>query len=350
MIRTGLVCLAALGVLAPPAQAFDNLERFASALPASLETPYLFDYAAPSTGFGMEGRGGHIPTDAYLARAIAEGASPDAATGIDFSAVKGVLVFGQPPAQVTVLFGDMGFVAQAVAALPPRGFESRQVEAFPVYWRGDDYAVSIATASEPDPLAAGLGKAQRLALGGDFLVRTAGWTEMEETLADLDRPTISGDAWRNLFVAVEGVSGENPTLELASGWAGTAFLATPDLSDPVAPAQKSKTKGPAAELLLFTTALFALTLSDDMAGLHIALPFVDTDVAGHAGSLIARRLEEFPGAPVAPSQHVANLNGQYFAVLTLPFPPAEVDDAHALYVAWMRAIQQRDFQPLMMAF
>ncbi len=355
MNRCALAMAAALA-LAPTSNAiaFEHLIRFAATFPDGIEQPHIFDYTAPSSGFTPDGPTRYGPSDAHINAALMGGAAPDATTGIDFSAVTGVLSIADPPETLTILLGPDGFAAAAPAALAARDFEETQVEGWPVFARGDDYAISLAHAQDPDPLGSGLGKAQRLALGGDFLLRTAGWPEMEAALAALPRPSNDANLWAAMVEGLRAAWGETAHIELASGWSVSAFFDPGPgielLSDPQA-VLKSKSKPSAApESVVFPFVLFAVTQTDERVSLQIALPFGDDAEAIAAGEVIADRLVTHPLTPSRPRIDVEYIEPYSIAVLSLDFPAAEATAARDLYSGWMGDIYQRDFYPLVLDF
>ena len=339
-------------ILTSNSLAFDHLIRFAAVFPDGLELPYVFDYTAPSGGFTADGPTRYGPADAYLNAALLAGNTPDAATGIDFSAVTGVLSIGEPPGTLTVLFGADGFADAAPAALAARDFEQSQVEGWPVFARGDDYAISLPDAQNPDPLASGMGKAQRLALGGDFLLRTAGWPEMRAALTALPRPSNDANLWAAMVEGLRAASDENAHLDLASGWSVKAFFdpgpGIEALSDPAAVMKSRSKAAPPTETVVFPFVIFAVTQTLEGAALQIALPFGDDTEAAAAAATISDRLVAHPHTPSRPRVDVQYVEPYSIAVLSLDF--AEPSAARDLYSSWMGDIYQRRFQPLTLGF
>lgn len=336
------------------ATAFDDLIRFAATFPDGMDQPYVFDYTAPLGGFTPNGPTRYGPSDAHINAALLGGGAPDTTTGVDFSAVTGVLSIGDPPATLTVLFGPDGLAAAAPEALLARDFEETMVEGWPVFARGDDYAISLANAREPDPFAGGMGKAQRLALGGDFLLRTAAWPEMETALAALPRPSNDANLWAAMVEGLRAASGPDAHLDLASGWSATAFFDPgPDigqLSDPAA-VMKTKSKAPVArETIVFPFALFAVTQTAERASAQIVLPFGEEAEATAAATVIADRLVTHPHTPSRPRIDVEYVEPYSIAVLSLDVPIAEASTARDLFSGWMGEIYQRRFAPLALGF
>lgn len=339
----------AAALMATPVTAYEDLIEFAAVFPAGIEKPYVFDYTAPSGGFTADS---YAPADQQISAALLAGGT-DPTTGVDFSRVTGVLSVGDPPATITVLLGPDGFAGGAPAALAPRGFTRSQVEGYPVFARGDDYAISLADAAAPDPFAGGMGKSQRLALGGDFLMRTAGWPELNGALAALPRPSNEANLWGAMVEGLRASAGYDAHLELASGWTVSAFFdpgpGIDQLSDPTL-VWKSRSKiitTPAgAEPVAFPFVLFAVTHSEGKAALRIVLPFDDDARAMTAGEVIAERLVEHPLTPARPLVDMQYVEPYSIAVISLDF--ADAAQAQDLYAAWMRDIHQRRFQPLML--
>jgi hypothetical protein len=345
-----LPCLSILAglALAVPAQAFDDLLDAAGLLPAAMAQPQVFTYAAPLGGFARSKTPPMIE-DMQLAQALAAGGK-DPVTGIDFSAVEGVLSLGAPPKTITVLLGSQGSVSETPQALLSRDFADRAIGDITVYYRGEDYAVDLATARDPDPLGSGMGKAQRIVPGDEFLIRTAGWPEMESTLQQLSAPPPADGMWVDAISALKQVAGDGAQLEMASGWTMDAFSPGPTVD--LSTAQGAKIKSPDVDAaLVFPFALIAETRGAETAALHIAIPYPDTAMAQAAGETIAARLEGLPEGVGQPQVTVAaprDVAGSVpVMVLSVETPAGEVAGLQALYGRWLGAIYQRSFSPLM---
>lgn len=350
-----LPCLALVAgsTMATPAQAFDDLLRAVGVLPPVVDQPLAFTYIAPYGGFAL-GNGtsfGRVD-DSQLARALALG-EKDAMTGVDFGAVNGVLSLGLPPQTTTILFGEQGFAAEAPDALLARGFTESEDGFVRIFSHGEDDAVDMAAAREPDPFGSGLGKSQRLAIGEDFLVRTAGWAEMGVALQNFEEPPAYTNIWADTILAIENEAGVEAQLEIASGWTMFAFSG----GDPLdvlesRPGDKIKIKSPAIEpSLMFPFAVIALTRNDETGAIHVAIPYSDPAMAQEAGDIVASRLTELPitvGTPEVFVVPARDIEGSVpVMVLTLHTPLNSLGDVQALYSRWMGAIFQRDVQPLM---
>jgi len=346
-----LTLFAGLSLVAP-AMAFDDLLSAVGLLPPVTDSPQAFTYVAPSYGFelGTDLSFGRLD-DQQLSQALVRG-EKDSVSGVDFGKVDGSLSFGVPPKVTTVLFGEPGFAADAPEALLARGFSERE-DPIPLFWRGDDYFLDMASARDPDPFGSGLGRAQRLAIADDFLIRTAGWAEMDLALKSIAEPPAYSSMWADTILAIKDQAGTDATLEVASGWTLFAFSG-PSPMDRLGPRPGGKIKIKTPELepsLVFPFAVIALTQNAESAGLHIAIPYSDPDMAERAGAVIAGRLSDLPisvGAPnvvIAPARDVEN--SMQVMVLTIDTPLDSVTDAQALYSTWMTAIFRRDFQPLM---
>ena len=348
MRRLATVAAVAAAMTATPAAAYENLIRFAAIFPDGIERPYVFDYAAPLGGFTPRGP---APGDRQIGIALASGAL-DPLTGVDFARVSAVLSVGDPPSTITVLVGEDGFASGAPAALLARGFAGTEVDGIPVFARGADHAISLADAADPDPFASGMGKAQRLALGDDYLVRTAGWPELNTALAALPRPSNDANLWAAMVEGLRASAGYDSHLDQASGWTVSAFFDPGPgidlLSDP-ALVWKSRSKITTAapsEPVVFPFALLAVTQYEGAASLSIVLPFDDDMRAQRAGEVIAQRLAEHPLTPAEPVVDVQYMEPYSIAVIGLDL--ADPAQAYRLYAAWIGDIHQRRFLPLML--
>lgn len=349
-----LVLLGAFG-LAAPAAAFDQLRQFIGTM--SMGSHDEFFYAAPLHGFSAESPTLLGIADDGIRTALlggeAAGATAITMTGVDFSAVTGVLTYGQPPDEISVLFGQPGFTTDAPQTLAARGFEERSVNGYQVMALAEDYALDLATARNGDPFNAGLGKSQRLAIGGDFMVRTAGWQPLEALLEQLPtRPTLDGSAWQSMLDGIAAASGDGAHLDAAIGWPGSAFIDTPmpDMETFELGPDKTKLKRAPGELPIFPAALFALTQTADTASVHIALPFGRIDDAERAATTLAERLVLNPLTPHRPRIEITGPIELPVAVVSLDYPVAEAATARDLLLSWNGDILQRRFAPLLLSF
>jgi hypothetical protein len=333
-MRTTILLAGLLAI--QPALAFEDLRSVTGLLPTDISLQLMFEYDAPLGGFSRDSPTLHGPSDVTLANALVSQASPDAATGIDFAGVKGVLQMGVPPTTTTLIFGQPGFLEAAYEALPTRGFEQSEIDFDTVMARGEDYAIDFNARLEPDPLGSNLGKSQRLALLGDLLISTAGWPEMETALAARTEPGPGTEVWAALIEGLETASGDSPHLAIASAWSVSAFVTMPDLTSPPA---KIKTTEPGTPL--FPYAMIGVTQSGDTAAARIALPVAgDEALAEEAAATVAGRIEGVGKV----THEVVSLDNWSIAVISV-----ETSDARAareIYVGWLRAIQSRQFAPL----
>lgn len=344
-----LAALAALALSAFPATAFDQLERFVAIVPDVPQNPLAFTYVAPRDGFVSESPTLYGVEDATLLTTLIDAEGTDATTGIAFSQVTGVLSTGQPPRQLTVLFGQPGFLGGSEAALLARGFTASEIGGLPILSKGEDYALDLASASN-DPLGSGMGKAQRLALGDDFLLRTAGWPELRMALASLDTPPPATELWRATISGLRQASGES-TLEVAFGWNAVGFL---DIGDPAEimldpTGAKTASKQPSAGVLpLFPHAIIALTRDDTSGAVRIALPFAVEDQAEAAGAEIAARLLANPAtASAQPSISVEPVAPYFVAVVTVE--AQSLAEAVKNFSGQNGAVMQRNYDILRLA-
>lgn len=341
--------LLAMLTLSAPAAAFDDLLSAVGAFPSGIDTPYIFDYVAPSNGFADFRRG---LADNQLAQALATASGVDPVTGIAFGDVTGVLTIGDPPKTLTLLFADPGFADGAPEALASRGFEETVVDDVAVFARGEDYALDLAAARDPDPFASGMGKSQRLAFGPDYMLRSAGWPEMRTALAALPAPSPDKKIWTAMINGLRSASGEGAHLDVASGWAVSAFFDPGPgielLLDPEAAKAKLEQPVSSGAPIVFPYVLFAATQSPTQASTHMVLPFGDEAQARAAGDEVAQRLATYSPTPTLPRVTIAEDGPFFVAVVSLDVAAADSKQAQDLFDRWMGGVYQRDFKPLML--
>lgn len=152
--------LSILPFLVAPVAAAENLSRYADLI-GQQNAPLAFTYAAPEDGWTDGTRAGTFATtDPYLNTALATGKA-NKQTGVDFSAVTGVLEIGTAPDTMTVLFGRTGFADNLEKALIGRGYETRSINGNVAFASGQDFAIDL-MADRLDPFGGGAGKAPTL--------------------------------------------------------------------------------------------------------------------------------------------------------------------------------------------
>lgn len=342
-----LVTLAALAISVLPqaATAFDQLERFAPLFSDDPQSPLVFTYVAPLGGFSLDNPVLYGTDDHVLLNALIDGTGVDPSTGIDFPQVIGMLSTGQPPRQLTVLFGKPGFLDATEAALTKRGFTRSEVASLTVMSKGEDYALDLATAD--DLLGSGMGKAQRLALGGDFLIRSAGWPELRTALINLENPGATTALWRATITGLRQASGSS-WLDTAIGWNAVGFLDIGDPAEVLLSPDSAKTKQPApAPLPVFPHAIIALTQDNDSGAVRIALPFGTEEQAQQAGAIIADRLLARPDtAGTQPGIAVQTVASYFVAVVTIEVEGESLADTAKRFAGQNSAVMQRNYDIL----
>lgn len=342
-----LATLAILTLSAVPqfATAFDHLERFVAIVPDDPQNALAFTYVAPRDGFLSDKPTLYGVEDTTLLTALIGAEGTDAATGIAFSQVTGVLSTGVPPRQLTVLFGRPGFLDASETTLLARGFTRSEIAGLPILSKGEDYELDLASAS--DPLGGGMGKAQRLALDNYFLLRSAGWPEMRMALENLETPPAMTELWRATIAGLRQASGES-WLDVAIGWNAVGFLDVGDpadfLLDPTAIKNPGK-KTDEEPLPVFPHAVIALTEDSDNAAVRIALPFATEDQAKQAGTVIADRLLANPIMATGQANIAVEPVAAYFiAVITIE--AGSLPDAAKSFTAQNNAVLQRNYDIL----
>lgn len=341
--------------LVSPAYAFDDIFKAIGLMPGAIEEPKTFDYFSPSLGFANADQNTFgIIEDLDLAVALSE-AKPDATTGIDFSRATGVIALGAAPEDTTVIFGEPGFADGAHDALLARGFTESEDGERIIYARGEDNAIDLAAASDPDPLGSGMGKAQRLAVAPDYVMRTSSWPLINQSLLVMDSKPSFTEVWADTLRAMQQVSEDGASLELASGWTLFAFAdALPTFEPGEMPAAGGKTKSAEAgvdPLLAFPLAIIGLTRGQETAALHIAMPFGNEELAQQAGQTIVERLVDYPMDKPEPSFTIipaGDGNGALpTLVVTMENYESDIVELQDLYFRFVASIYQRDFKPLM---
>lgn len=342
-----LVTLAALAFSALPqaATGFDQLERFAPLFSDDPQNPLVFTYVAPLSGFTLDNPSLYGTDDYVLLNALIDGTGVDPSTGIDFPQVTGMLSTGLPPRQLTVLFGKPGFLDASEAALTKRGFTRAEVASLTVMSKGEDYALDLAAAD--DLLGSGMGKAQRLALGDDYLLRTAGWPELRTALTNLENPGPTTALWRATIAGLRQASGSS-WLDTAIGWNAVGFLDVGDPAQVLLNPDSAKTKQPAgAALPVFPHAIIALTQDGDSSAVRIALPFGTEEQAQQAGAIITDRLRAQPStADTQPSLAVESVASFFVAVVSIAVEGETLADTAKRFASQNNAVLQRDYEVL----
>ncbi|UXN72508.1 hypothetical protein N8D56_14525 [Devosia sp. A8/3-2] len=342
-----LATLIALTIAVTPqaATAFDQLERFAPLFTDDPQNPLVFTYVAPLGGFTQDNPALYGTDDYVLLNALIDSTGVEPSTGIDFPQVVGMLSTGQPPRQLTVLFGKPGFLDATEAALTKRGFTRSEVASLTVMSKGEDYALDLATAD--DLLGSGMGKAQRPALGEDFLLRTAGWPELRTALTNLENPGATTALWRATIAGLRRASGSS-WLDTAIGWNAVGFLDVGDPARVLLNPDSAKTKQPAtAALPVFPHAIIALTQDRDGGAIRIALPFGTAEQAQQAGVIVADRLLAQPNtADTQPSIAVETVASFFVAVVTIEVEGETLADTAKRFAGQNNAVMQRGYEVL----
>lgn len=364
-----IVTLAGLAVV--PAAA-DDFDRAVALLPGdidSLDTEFVF--AAPPGGFldPEAGRLASIPFDPGLTRGLSDPGPALAAAGVDLSRLRAGLVLGSPPNVATMLIGDGGFLADPATALAASGYEAGKRDGLPTLWRGDDLAVDLSRAGEPDPFAGGMGRAARIGLLGNAVLFAAGWGPFDAAAGGFvagPNPYGGPDEarpWHALAAAIRAAAGSGATVEAAYGLPARLFLEGPD------PALLLD-GGPGADLDAlademraqamqgmppFAAVLLAATGGPDGPAAHIALIYADERIANPGIAIVAERLGEalsasrelsLPGEPLAIDTSLRPFAYGTVAVASVRYAGDAPLLALEAYRLWISAAMIRDFWPL----
>ncbi|WEK05632.1 MAG: hypothetical protein P0Y65_05090 [Candidatus Devosia phytovorans] len=336
--------------LVSPAYAFDDIFKAIGLMPGAIEQPKAFDYLAPSLGFSnADPNTFGVIDDLDLAAALID-SKLDPATGIDFGRATGVITLGAAPENTTVIFGEPGFADGAHDALLARDFTDSEDGEITIYARGEDNAIDLA-ASEPDPLGSGMGKAQRLAVAPDYVMRTGSWPLINQSLLVMhDEPAFT-KVWADTLRGMQQVSEDGATLELASGWTLFAFTDSLPTFEPEASGKTKNHDAGVDPLLAFPLAIIGLTRGQETAALHIAMPYGSPELAEQAGEIIVERLADFRMDVPEPKVTIIPAGGDAGAlptlIVTMENYESDIVDLQDLYLGFIAAIYQRDFKPLM---
>lgn len=343
--------------LTTPSHAFDDLLEAVGLMPPVLDGYLVFDYVSPSRGFDVVDAMAVGTSDDALNMALLTGGQ-DPATGIDFGKVNSVVMLGAQPAVTTVIFGTAGFAENAPDALLARDFTATERGDRVIYSLGDDFALDLAaaTAETADPLGSGTGRSQRLAIADDHIIRTASWPEIGLAMSMMDSAPAYTQIWSDTIRAMQTAAGQYANLERASAWNMFAFSdagmgLTPDDLPSLGGKIKLKTQD-IEPALAFPFAVIGITLDDEVAGLHIAIPYGNAYIAQDAGEIIAARLAEFPMDNMPEAEFDVVPPGEPdgttpVLVVSLKLASPERSEIQAIYNRFINAIYQRDFQPLM---
>lgn len=340
--------LAVLMLFVPlPALAQQELTPLMALLPDPLPTPYAFMYTAPRDGFGPDSPTLHGPADRMLARVLAAPSGVDPITGVNFSAVTGVLQMGEPPEEFALLLGRNGFADGLPAALAARGFQTRLIGGVEVHGLGEDNALDVT--GRDDPLGGGIGKAQRLFVQDGALIRAANWASAEAAVARLGEQEYcrACATWAPLFAGVSA-TGPNPHLDAAFGWIAIAFIDTPPgvLFTDYEGKEADKARAKPLALPAFTHALMALTQDGAGARTHLAMLFASPADARTGAAEVARRLTALnPGMAVSTGFQTGDLGTAAILTVAATDPVAARD----LYANWVERSFKRAFVPLLIA-
>jgi len=342
-------CLLLAPLLTVSIQAMEpvNLSNIGGIL-AITDSPIVFDYVAPRGGFG-EAQMLRGVADIALANMLA-GGRMDAATGIDFSDVRGVLATGQPPELLTILIGSENAFTAVPETLEANGLEAREISGA-LAW-GDprpDYAVDMASRDANAPFGGNLGKARRFAMPDpSTLVNAAGWPVLEAAFAAQEAaPTPASTLWRETIMAL-GTGRSNPWIELASGFSISALAGAPvplDLmlgDDPLKTLSKTAIGTEDLTLPVYPFAIMAKVTDNTDTALVFALPYPDRETAQYGADIIVERLAVWAEA-TSPEITFYEADDAVIAVISLPVAAGE---GAGLYFESYGAIMRRQFTPL----
>lgn len=333
---------------------------------------FVFEWFAPGTPFAGDATalGNAFAADEPLRLGLHQPGPAAKLTGIDLAQVEAVLVTGSPPSTLSVLLGREGpdgFVAAADPALTARGFAAKGESGFMVYARGDDNAIDMAmrTKEPDDPFGGGIGRAQRIAIGGGQAIIASDWAALRAAFGRLRNQTDCTvcDLYRGMIKAAGGdAAGRRVTRAL--GLTAAAFTSDDALLQLLAPdpagappdlaaiAQKLREKLAAGgKLPPFTLALLALSKDQNGEAAHIVLLFPDDASAAAGAAEVVRRYPEFlaeraGSAPLPIGSYVLPLSLGTAAIVTLTDPSDRAGASAAEFNAWLTATIRRQMSPL----
>ncbi|VDS04628.1 hypothetical protein DEVEQU_01767 [Devosia equisanguinis] len=345
-----LIALAIALVSLAPSHAYDQVARFAAAIPIEQNDGPSFLYVAPPLGFiGVRTIDFTLPQDIAIGRTLISAKSIDPMTGIDFRRVYAVLSIGNGLNTTNVLFGQNGFAADTAATLAARGFDSRDIGSIAVLANGEDASLDLSQARNADPLAADMGRAQRVAVVEDMVLVNPSWAGIETALTALSpKAAKARPEWVAVFDALNALRGSGTT-EAAIGWSGAVLSTLETTSQAILDGSIYQQATDSGRKFVFPPFPIAAMGIDRLHGdthLRIALPYRDERDAEFALEHIGRYLIRFPQVPDVPRQQMISSGDWHVAVLTLTFKGDEGGTAHALLLSFTSAILRRQFAPL----
>lgn len=273
--------------------------------------------------------------------------------------VNRALEYGAPPETALILAGTFDESAVA-AALEDRGFEQAERSGVTIWHRLEDAEVNLQAREIADPFGGNLGMAARIAILPGHLANSRYWAMIEDIAATAQHEKGSMAENADYRALAEVVTASD-------GWLIQAMFFLPeDIGRwPALDSDPTASYGP---LMPYTLAVMADRQEGNDQVHVIGLVYADTAQAQAAADEVAARISAFSlpqqpgevlverfGAQVTASVYESEDAGNAVAVVTVRYPlPAERIDpgtnqfiaAGRLYRAWMQAINQRAFSPL----
>jgi len=348
------VAVVLAGLAAPPALGFDQLERAVAQLPESIFDAgggWMFDFAAPETAFEL-GIGSVGIGRVQLSKAILDPGPALQLTGIDFSRLDGIMVFGEMPADIVYMSGSRIDQAAIAAALERRGFEAAERAGVTVFAKGDDLKTDPPNADEFDPFGAAVSRSQRIAVGDHVVMVAPAWTSIEPLLPfHAEAASPATDVLTQMVAAARRSARPMTTAYYASALTIAAFASSRDVRDGLQSFAVEALREPT--MPLFTVALIVAAGSRDHETAELVLAYPDRATAEEGIAEVARRLEAAHDEPMMKAQfrhnvHDAIIDGQPFAigVASVMFPVAPAGAARFEANRWAEDIYLKQFEVL----
>ncbi|QQA41830.1 hypothetical protein [Pelagovum pacificum] len=113
-------------------------------------------------------------------------------SGFAFEDIVAISHVANAPMTLSLIDLDPGVSDAVGPALLSYGYDEEMRDGQPVYWRFDDFQISITERNPGHPFDFGLGMSSRVAVTGDRLLHARGWDAMDLLLSP-DTPTLASD-------------------------------------------------------------------------------------------------------------------------------------------------------------
>lgn len=354
------------------ARAADPLARLLPLIPAK-PSPFgfVFGYQAVVPGEQPDARTQvAVEVDVLLRMAPYRSGEAMKETGIDFTAVEGLLQAGDPPNVLFLVAGRSSFASGVAGTLAARGFTTESGTP-PIHSLGaEDNSIGVPGVGSNEPFSRQVGVSQRIAVLGDVVVASPVTALVREALAMrlADAKCEVCAAFAALTTAAEKARGAPGTVVAAQGMTiafhagvsgGPVGLLVEGLASGGNVNVEELEKKFEAEMAagapipLHLLSLFLVAESATAQWAQIALLYADRNSAEIAAPIILERLAAFlPEAQRIASAASRKVDfadgpiGTTLAVLTLAYPADPPFAARREASLWLQATYNRQFTVL----